>query len=217
MGAGLPAPLNAARGGHVIMSVDNSSAPQTVGLDPSRARVAGAIKQASNISGVSFQYMLTTAKMESDFDPTAGATTSSAHGLYQFIDQTWLGTVKEAGAQLGYGSYAEAITRTPSGTYTVDDPAMKRSIMKLRDDPEAASTMAAALTQSNGFKLTGLLGRRPSDSEPRTIRKRSARGCFPTRRPPIARSSMPGTAARAACPRSTRSWIRAMPARQIRK
>ncbi|WP_271507840.1 lytic transglycosylase domain-containing protein [Bradyrhizobium sp. CCBAU 11357] len=147
------------------MSIDNFSATQTAGLDPSRARVAGAIKQASNITGVSFQYMLTTAKMESDFDPTAGATTSSAHGLYQFIDQTWLGTVKEAGTQLGYGSYADAITRTSSGTYTVDDPVKKRSIMKLRDDPEAASAMAAALTQSNSFKLTGLLGRRPSDSE----------------------------------------------------
>ncbi|MBR0845250.1 lytic transglycosylase domain-containing protein [Bradyrhizobium liaoningense] len=147
------------------MSVDNLSASQTADLDPSRARVAGAIKQASNLTGVSFQYMLTTAKMESDFDPTAGATTSSAHGLYQFIDQTWLGTVKEAGAQLGYGSYADAITRTASGTYSVDDPMMKRSIMKLRDDPEAASSMAAALTQSNSFKLTGLLGRRPSDSE----------------------------------------------------
>ncbi|SFJ86181.1 lytic transglycosylase domain-containing protein [Bradyrhizobium sp. cf659] len=161
----MPASLNAARGGHSIMSVDNSSASQTAVLDPSRARVAGAIKQASNITGVSFQYMLTTAKMESDFDPTAGATTSSAHGLYQFIDQTWLGTVKEAGTQLGYGNYADAITRTSSGSYTVDDPAMKRSIMKLRDDPEAASSMAAALTQSNSFKLTGLLGRRPSDSE----------------------------------------------------
>ena len=161
----MPVPLNAARGGHSIMSVDNSSASQTAVLDPTRARVAGAIKQASNISGVSFQYMLTTAKMESDFDPTAGATTSSAHGLYQFIDQTWLGTVKEAGSQLGYGNYADAITRTSSGTYTVDDPFMKRSIMKLRDDPEAASGMAAALTQSNSFKLTGLLGRRPSDSE----------------------------------------------------
>jgi hypothetical protein len=109
--------------------------------------------------------MLTTAKMESDFDPSAGASTSSAHGLYQFIDQTWLGTVKEAGTQLGYGNYSDAITRTSSGTYTVDDPFMKRSIMKLRDDPEAASSMAAALTQSNSFKLTGLLGRRPSDSE----------------------------------------------------
>ncbi|WGR74275.1 MULTISPECIES: lytic transglycosylase domain-containing protein [unclassified Bradyrhizobium] len=147
------------------MSVDNSSAMQTAGIDPSRARVAGAIKQASNLSGVSFEYMLTTAKMESDFNPTAGATTSSAHGLYQFIDQTWLGTVKEAGAQLGYGSYADAITKTLSGSYTVDDPVLKRSIMELRDDPEAASSMAAALTQSNSFKLTGLLGRRPSDSE----------------------------------------------------
>jgi hypothetical protein len=147
------------------MSVDNSSATATAGIDPSRARVAGAIKQASSLSGVSFEYMLTTAKMESDFNPTAGATTSSAHGLYQFIDQTWLGTVKEAGAQLGYGSLADAITRTPAGSYTVDDPAMKRSIMKLRDDPQAASSMAAALTQSNSFRLTGLLGRRPSDSE----------------------------------------------------
>ncbi|MDE5441164.1 lytic transglycosylase domain-containing protein [Bradyrhizobium sp. CSA207] len=161
----MPAPLNAARSGHVIMSVDNFSATQTAGIDPSPARVAGAIKQASNISGVSFEYMLTTAKMESDFNPAAGATTSSAHGLYQFIDQTWLGTVKEAGAQLGYGSYSDAITKTSSGTYTVDDPMMKRSIMKLRDDPEAASSMAAALTQSNSFKLTGMLGRRPSDSE----------------------------------------------------
>ncbi len=147
------------------MSVDNSSASPTAVLDPARARVAGAIKQASSLSGVSFHYMLTTAKMESDFDPSAGATTSSAHGLYQFIDQTWLGTVKEAGAQLGYGNYADAITRTSSGGYTVDDPVMKRSIMKLRDDPEAASSMAAALTQSNSFKLTGLLGRRPTDSE----------------------------------------------------
>ena len=146
------------------MSVDNSSASQTTAIDGAR-RVAGPIKQASNQTGVSFEYLLTTAKMESDFDPSAGATTSSAHGLYQFIDQTWLGTVKEAGSQLGYGNYSDAITRTSSGTYTVDDPFMKRSIMKLRDDPQVASSMAAALTQSNSFKLTGLLGRRPSDSE----------------------------------------------------
>ncbi|MDE2380527.1 lytic transglycosylase domain-containing protein [Bradyrhizobium sp.] len=147
------------------MSVDASSATQTFAIDPSRARVAGAIKQASGVTGVSFEYMLTTAKMESDFNPTAGASTSSAHGLYQFIDQTWLGTVKEAGAQLGYASYSDAITRTSSGNYTVADPATRRSILKLRDDPQAASDMAAVLAQSNSFKLTGKLGRRPSDAE----------------------------------------------------
>ena len=71
--------------------------------------------------------MLTTAKMESDFDPTAGSTTSSAHGLYQFIDQTWLGTVKEAGAQLGYGRYADAINKTSSGSYAPRVGLLQRS------------------------------------------------------------------------------------------
>ena len=147
------------------MSVDTSNATATAGVDPSRARIAGAIKQASNASGASFEYLLTTAKMESDFNPTAGASTSSAHGLFQFIDQTWLGTVKEAGAQLGYGNYADAISKSSDGSYSVSDPAARGAIMKLRDDPAAASSMAAVLTQSNSFKLTGMIGRRPTDSE----------------------------------------------------
>ncbi|WP_315826210.1 MULTISPECIES: lytic transglycosylase domain-containing protein [unclassified Bradyrhizobium] len=147
------------------MSVDASNSSSTGFLDGVRAKVAGAIKQAADSVGTSFEYLLSTAKMESDFNPTAGASTSSARGLYQFIDQTWLGTVKEAGADLGYGQYADAITRTPSGDYTVSDPAMRQAIMKLRDDPQASSAMAAALTQSNSFQLAGKIGRRPTDAE----------------------------------------------------
>jgi len=147
------------------MSVDTQNATATAGVDGARVRIAGAIKQAANSSGTSFEYLLTTAKMESDFNPTAGASTSSARGLYQFIDQTWLGTVKEAGAQLGYGAYADAITKSSAGTYSVSDPDTRKAIMKLRDDPDAASAMAAVLTQSNSFKLTGMIGRRPTDSE----------------------------------------------------
>jgi hypothetical protein len=147
------------------MSVDTSNATATTGVDPSRLRIAGAIKQAAGTTGTSFEYLLATAKMESNFNPTAGASTSSAHGLYQFIDQTWLGTVKEAGAQLGYGKYADAITRSSSGSYSVSNPAARTEIMKLRDDPAAASSMAAVLTQSNSFKLTGKIGRRPTDGE----------------------------------------------------
>ncbi|MGJ4894679.1 lytic transglycosylase domain-containing protein [Bradyrhizobium oligotrophicum] len=147
------------------MSVDASNSSSTGFLDGVRAKVAGAIKQAADSVGTSFEYLLSTAKMESDFNPTAGASTSSARGLYQFIDQTWLGTVKEAGADLGYGQYADAITRTPAGDYTVSDPAMRQAIMKLRDDPQASSAMAAALTQSNSFQLAGKIGRRPTDAE----------------------------------------------------
>ena len=147
------------------MAVDTSNATASAGVDQSRAGIAGAIKQAAATIGASFEYLLTTAKMESDFNPKAGASTSSAHGLYQFIDQTWLGTVKEAGAQLGYGQYADAITKSASGSYSVSDPTARAAIMKLKDDPAASSAMAAVFTQSNSFKLTGMIGRRPTDSE----------------------------------------------------
>ena len=146
------------------MSVDAASGT-LASAESARAKIAGAIKQAASTTGTSFEYLLATAKMESNFNPAASASTSSARGLFQFIDQTWLGTVKEAGAQLGYGNYADAITKSSSGSYSVSDPAARNAIMKLRDDPTAASSMAAVLTQSNSFKLTGKLGRRPTDGE----------------------------------------------------
>ena len=147
------------------MSVDTSNATIAAGVDSLRARVTGAIKQAASSTGASFEYLLATAKMESDFNPSAGASTSSARGLYQFIEQTWLAAVKEAGGQLGYSQYADAITKTSSGDYAVVDPTMRRAIMRLRDDPAASSAMAAVLTQSNSFQLTGRIGRRPTDAE----------------------------------------------------
>src|SRR5216683_2033329 len=97
------------------MSVDAINATAATGIDPSRARIAGAIK--------------------------------------------------EAGSQLGYGQYADAISKSSSGSYSVSDPAARTAILKLRDDPAASSSMAAVLTQSNSFKLTGQIGRRPTDSE----------------------------------------------------
>src|SRR4051794_20012173 len=147
------------------MSVDTSSATAAAGIEPSRVRIAGAIKQAASSTGTSFEYLLATAKIESNFNPSASASTSSARGLYQFIDQTWLRTRKEAGAHLGYGEFAGAISKSSSGSYSVSDPAARTAIMKLRDDPAAASSMAAVLTQSNSFKLTGKIGRRPTDAE----------------------------------------------------
>src|SRR6202048_4170677 len=113
------------------MSVDAINATAAAGIDPSRTKIAGAIKEAASTTGASFEYLLATSKMKSNFDPKASASPSSARGLFQFIDQTWLGTVKEAGSQLGYGQYADAITRSPSGSYSVSDPAARTAIMKL--------------------------------------------------------------------------------------
>jgi Transglycosylase SLT domain len=138
-------------------------------VDPSNSAagstVTGAIRQASQATGTSFNYLLATAQVESGLNPQAGAPTSSARGLFQFVEQTWLGTIKQSGAALGYGRYADAITRTASGHYQVDDPVMRSEILKLRNDPTANAVMAGAFTRANAAILTNRLGRAPSEGE----------------------------------------------------
>ena len=127
--------------------------------------VIGAIRQAAQATGTSFQYLLATAQVESGLNPQAGAATSSARGLFQFIEQTWLATMKLSGASLGYGQYADAITKTASGKYEVQDPTMRSAILKLRNDPAANAAMAGAFTKENTTLLAQKLGRTPSEGE----------------------------------------------------
>src|SRR5580658_446886 len=127
--------------------------------------VTGAIRQAAQATGTSFQYLLATAQVESGLNPQAGAPTSSARGLFQFVEQTWLGTMKQAGPALGYARYADAITRTASGHYQVNDPIMRSEILKLRNDPTANAVMAGAFTKANSDYLATKLGRQPSEGE----------------------------------------------------
>jgi hypothetical protein len=127
--------------------------------------VTNAIRNAAGATGTSFSYLLATAKIESDLDPSVTMKSSSAAGLFQFIEQTWLGTLKQAGPAFGYGDYANAISRDSSGRYSVSDPAMRRAIMRLRNDPSANAVMAGALTQSNAAGLIRRIGRQPTESE----------------------------------------------------
>jgi hypothetical protein len=127
--------------------------------------VTGAIQQASQATGTSFNYLLATAQVESGLNPQAGASTSSARGLFQFIETTWLATIKQAGGALGFGRYADAITQTASGNYEVRDPAMRSEILKLRNDPTANALMAGAFTKNNASALSERLGRAPSEGE----------------------------------------------------
>jgi Transglycosylase SLT domain len=138
-------------------------------VDPSNssvfAGVANAIRQASQSTGASFNYLLATAQVESGLNPNAGASTSSARGLFQFIEQTWLATIKQAGNALGYGRFADAISQPAPGKYEVSDPSLRREILKLRTDPTANAVMAGAFTKSNADVLSQRLGRAPSEGE----------------------------------------------------
>jgi hypothetical protein len=127
--------------------------------------VTGAIRHASRVTGTNFQYLVATAQVESRFNPGAAAPTSSARGLFQFIEQTWLATLKEQGPALGYAQVADAIDRGPSGHYVVTDPRANDRIMNLRNDPTANAVMAGAYTKANAGKLAGRLGRSATEGE----------------------------------------------------
>lgn len=123
------------------------------------------IADAARETGASFEFLVRTAQRESNFDPQARARTSSAAGLFQFIEQTWLAMVSRHGAQHGYGAEAAAVTRDAQGRFQVSDPAQRDAILNLRFDARAASVMAGELAAENAAILRGATGREPTDGE----------------------------------------------------
>lgn len=127
--------------------------------------VALAIEDAAAKTGVSQSYLYKAARRESAFNPSARAGTSSALGLYQFLDETWLLTLHRHGASFGYGHLARHIRLDPYGRPYVSDPGVRHQVLSARRDPRMSAIMGAAFTRDNQHLLTRTLGRRPSDGE----------------------------------------------------
>jgi hypothetical protein len=121
--------------------------------------VVAAIKSASRETGSDFDYLLATARRESNLDSTAKSKSSSATGLFQFIDQTWLSLIKRYGGRHGLGQYADAITRTESGRFAVATPETKSAILALREDPKSSALMAGEAASATRQSLECALGR----------------------------------------------------------
>ncbi|MCQ4161698.1 hypothetical protein NON00_17425 [Roseomonas sp. GC11] len=127
------------------------------------AQVAGALRSAAKATGLGFEVLAAKAAMESGFRSDAQASTSSARGLFQFIDQTWLGVVQEHGAAHGLTQEAAAIVRDGS-RLTVSDPAMRSRILALRDDPEISARLGAEHLKDLSEALRAPLGGRAPDA-----------------------------------------------------
>ena len=130
-----------------------------------RGQVMNAIEAAAERTGADFSYLLKTATRESSLNPTAKASTSSATGLFQFIEQTWLATVKKHGAEHGLGAYASQIEQGSDGRYKVAAGGDRQAILALRKDPAAAAAMAGELTVDMAQTLREGLGRNPTSGE----------------------------------------------------
>jgi hypothetical protein len=131
-------------------------------IDPS---IVGDIRRASRLANVDFGYLMAQAAQESSFQPDAKATTSSATGLYQFIDSTWLAAVKQYGAKYGLGTFASQIQLTDGGTPHLADPVVRRQILELRKDPKVAAEIAAEFAHQNKTEVERALGRPASSTD----------------------------------------------------
>lgn len=134
-------------------------------VDSIRGVVGDAIQLASKATGVDFGFLMRTAKRESGYNPQARAGTSSAAGLFQFVEQTWLGTLKRHGSKYGYARYAELIQQGPDGRYRVGGAEARKTVMDLRLDARAASLMAGELASDHASYLRGRVGRSPTNGE----------------------------------------------------
>src|SRR6201991_2459756 len=130
-----------------------------------RGIVEAAIQRASQATGVDFGFLMKTASRESGMNPRAQASTSSAAGLFQFVDQTWLSTLKQHGTKHGYARYAELISKGSDGRYRVAGDEARRAVMDLRLDPHASSLMAGELASDHAAYLRGRTGRDPTAGE----------------------------------------------------
>ena len=130
-----------------------------------RGVVEAAIQRASSATGVDFGFLMRAAKRESSYNPNAKARTSSAAGLFQFVDQTWLATLKQHGAKYGYARDAELIQQGANGRYYVPGPEARATVMDLRLDPHAAALMAGELAADHAAYLRGRVGREPTAGE----------------------------------------------------
>jgi len=106
-----------------------------------------AIAHAAERVGEDFAALLQVARLESGFNPSARARTSSATGLFQFIDSTWLAIIGRYGARHGISASGRA------------------EALALRRDPQVASLMAAEFMAENRRALEGRLGRPASATD----------------------------------------------------
>jgi len=125
-------------------------------VDPSVVR---SIRQASQATNVDFNYLMAQAKQESGFQPDAKAPNSSATGLFQFIDSTWLDMVSRHGQKYGIGELAGQIDRDAGGRPKVADASVKKEILELRKDPRISSLLAGEYAKSNKAEVEHALGR----------------------------------------------------------
>ena len=109
--------------------------------------------------------LMAVADKESSFITAVQAKTSSATGLYQFIERTWLGVVRDFGAKYGLAQEAGLVVNDANDKPSVTDQAERARILELRRDPYLSALMAGEMLKRDAGP------HRPAD-RPRALPRR---------------------------------------------
>lgn len=137
------------------------AAPLTAAPGPA---VLSALQQAERATGADPVLLLAIARRESGFDPAARSRSSSARGLMQFTNATWLEVVRDFGHRHGLAHQADALSFGPRGSEAASERVV-REVLRLRENPQLAAVMVAERLESWRKPLEEALGRvvTPSD------------------------------------------------------
>ena len=118
------------------------------------------IKNAALKTGVDFNYLLAEATIESNLNPLAKSKTSSASGLFQCTENTWLQEIKDHGRQHGVlTKLIETIETDEKGDLFIADGAVRQKILSLRSDPALSAAISGEYTKCNKAYLERQLTR----------------------------------------------------------
>lgn len=111
-------------------------------------------------TGMDPSYLVRLAIRESALDPLARSNSSSAGGLFQFTEGTWLCAVRDFG---GMASVPAITIRTDaSGRCLIDNAVEKNLILDLRFDPVVSTRISAAVSLRNYRQFSAVFGQTPT-------------------------------------------------------
>ena len=117
--------------------------------------------QATNTDPAS---MLALADQGASLLPNRKAQTSSAQGVFRFIESTWLEVLRRFGPKHGYAAEAAAIYIV-QGQPVVSDNKQREAILNLRRDPYLSALMTGEMINTHRQILAGKVARDPSFAE----------------------------------------------------
>jgi hypothetical protein len=149
-------------------------APINYSGDPNQVLTFGPIKirrhlvemivRAGRVVGADPTLLMAVADKESSFATEVKAKTSSATGLYQFIEQTWFGVIFEFGRKHGLVAEAALISRN-GRQFVIADANERQRILDLRREPYLSALLAGEMLKRDTLRLEKAMGRHLTGGE----------------------------------------------------